>query len=1848
VQKATGIGLIRLTLVLAACSLSQSYASCAQVICQASVPTDISLSVGSPLWQEQHTDWLPGLTPNATVQTAPPLFDLMIHTGQHLMLKRLLDFQKLASLPSWISRYSNASAQVAVYQALVAGEGTHYLVLIPRSGDKTLAHWYTPDGIRTTFGPNGKFPAFTQTLDQQYRSVAAGDPQGELPASPKTAYAYLDAGSGLLKTVTDEQGRVTTYTWDVPTRRALSISQSGPGGQGLVKRSEFQYTHLWKYWYVSEIAERALDGLGGESLRRTRYSYSEYSKPEFLDYDVRLTAESREVVGTGGDANSAQWLSTFYTKDKDARVVGVRHVAGLSPEGPRTEPDTVISYASSPLYGGALKITTQGTGNTRRERAQHFDQAGLLRREDVWSFNPVASGDASQGQMLTREYGYDALGQLTSLTEPSGKRVATAYDDLGRVASKTVFMAGAQVRTTTYEYDVFNRQSAEITPEASGPGYKYPEVRRARSVTALHTITKDGATASLPATVETTVSVGGTLAQSTTETYDTQGRLLSSARSADGHKRGSSFQYGGGQASAFALVLPDGRVDETRVRTAVQPSDRVSSQTVAGVTTEFTYDLGGNVAVETIKNGLVTGHDRGAGTDKGRAITRDRRLLRGFDGWGNKASEAAFTGAADKPSIEAVSVFNRYGTGELRDSWAGTPDNVTAYAYGGGADTGRLVNFTQGVGLDAARSSARTVRSGVSSSFDAFGRPSGTLSITGLKSATSYDTLDRPAKEQRADGVTVETTYSASGTPRSVAQSDINGTVSSLRDIDALGRITREQVSAGDQKYEIARSFDPYDRVLKARDSRLDMNRPGDDQATYFVYDALGHPVKQLGAAMSTNGAYYDDRRPYTESSYDGLGRKTEQRVLLSGVITPAQLTPSSASDLLGQQVAVTRYAYDDADHLVSETDPAGFVTARSYDGAGNLVTESRDLNKPGDAAGSSTAYGYDGAGRRTESINALGARNQVAFNTLGLPIAETDALGNTRRVMTYTADGLLTGVAQPKPGVLKAQALSGAEKGMLSQDFVWTARYQYGSGQRTPTKSCEARLSEAADAASACTTVQYDAAGHPQQTTLADGSVTKSSYSPGGQVLSETGADGRTTTYSYNTFGQMVAQKTTANDLDRAAGLTGGLNSSFERDLLGRVTAQTVNGVRTAQTFNSLGLLTAQSRAALSGTANVPQALNAYRLDGQLVAQSTAGYVGALRGPNARSAIETQTGAQARPDVSAGALTLYSRNPRGDLLQTSVIGAAKGAPVTLMTAKFQVNALGLPVQRDFSGDPALYRAPVGSGSAYATHWTYDAAGHLTGQWDEAGGQKANVQSVAYTPAGQIQQVSHDLRVLGSGQLGGGQILAASAGSTAAKYDARGDLIETRVQAAGTDLVTQYAYHQDGQLAQASVQGGGQVVLDQYDALGRLTGLTVTAASQPAVRTQSLTPAPNTATVKTSYAQDGTRTRQLLAPDGRCLYAQASVIGLNTLAYSAREWNGGCSGTPSQETLTTYSSTGLPTAQKTVTTSAKAVTTLSVSRTFDALLNPASGQQTTLTTGEGASSKAAQWTGAFTPDGRLQTLSVQGDGAASQTNFLLDALGRKVGLAAVQDRMNGWRQYFDADGRVSLLEGPSDSGTSSQVAYRYDLGGTAALSSESATAAGRVTARAYQVQGLPGQPQMLSLQAGTTTRTRDVTYTLLEGVFGERWESLAPLGTAGLISGLAAPRPLSSAQFGLIPTEVSMPESEAGTPLTPLSVITVIRNLQGGIRALQAPLTLLPSQMFGLRPSEVRQDGQASGTTSPEVTAGTGPRAVEGQGSGGLGITALSMPTNGPSTSLLDELRRLQGEQRGALDLQDR
>ncbi|PTA66399.1 hypothetical protein [Deinococcus arcticus] len=1474
----------------------------------------------------------------------------------------------------------------------------------------------------------------------------------------------------------------------------------------------------------------------------------------------------------------------------------------------------MISFTRSALYGGELKKTVQGAGPNRRERLQHFDKSGHLRREEVLTTSPTGQ---EKEQYLIREYAYDSVGNLTALTEPSGKRVAYRYNDLGQLIQRDVFTGSTLVRSALFEYDRFGRLAAEITPKQQGQGYNYPEVRTTSQVTQTHKVMQGGVTYEVPATIEDAVSVGGRVTRQSVSLFDTWGRLTETRRTADGRTRLSTFNYGDGKPTAFALVRADGTVDETQVRRAVQPGDKVASQTVAGVRTEFTYDQAGHPVVEVLKGGLVVGHDQGV------PQTRDRRLLRAFDGFGNKASESSFTGAADKPKLDAVKVWRYHGTGELQMSWEGNPDNVTAYRYGTGADAGRLVKETQGVGWDAERGEARTPRSGTVYTYDAFGRQDSQTTLGGVKTSVIFNAQDRPVQSLQADGSTVTTLYSATGVPEKITTTRAGVTTTVTREVDALGRITREQVTAGTLTADVRRTFDPQDRVLREQDSRLDMNRPGEDQATYYVYDARGNLIKQLGAAMSTNGAYFDDRRPYVEFTFDGLNRKVEARTLLAGVMTPSELTLDTNSNLLGKSVAVTRYGYDDLDRPTTVTTPNGTTITQTFDGAGNLTAQSLPS---GEGDPFVTRFGYDGAGRVVQTINPAGESTRVTLNTLGQVTAQLNAVGQTIKVMTYTPDGLLTGVAQPKSGVLTAQAV-----GESARDLVWTEKYTYAAGQRTPVQQCEAWMDKGADAAGACTTIKYDAAGRPVHITAPDGTVTQQGFDAQGRLLEKTTPDGRTTRYAYDVWGRLAQEQVSPNAADRSAGLTAGQTKTFTRNLLGQVVTETVNGVATSRQFNSLGLLTAESRPALTGAREVPTVLRAYRLDGQLSAQTSASYQGALRGANARYEIDGQT----TPAPTAGAVQVFQRTPAGQLVKESLVAASGGSAKTLMTATYTLNPQGLPIKRDFTGDPGLYRAPLGDEATYATGYRYDRAGRLVEQWDDVKGTKLNVLTLAYAPSGQVATAAHDVRIYQ-----GGAVLAASEGRTRATYDTRGQLQATAVTAGGQTTETAYTYYAGGQVASARVSGGGSVHFMAYDPQGRVQALTVTGL-QSKLSAQAAGKFSESATVRTSYSPDGVIKQTVERGDGNCVYARHLNLGLGGQTYGVQEWANTCTGTPSTTQTQTLNAQGLITG---VTTTA-GTASLKVTRSFSDLLQPTSELQTL--TGQGS----GQWnvTRTYTPDGTLQSQALQSGAANTRTEYQVDGLGRQTGLSG--SAFDGWQQRFDADGRVTALIGPAGAdGRAPMMAFRYDTAGELLLSAQVGPD-GRATS--LSVQGLPGQPQTIALKAGPTTRTRDVTYTMLEGLFGENWSEFAPQGTGGTVTALAAPTPLTSAQFGLVPKEVTAPGTLTEQNLTPLSLIAQTLSTPA-VTVLSAPAALLPSEAFSLKPAEVRAPATGTGLR-PDVTGGTTGGLTSTSGAAATNPFLRVTPPSGwqpqmqpdlkfqasPTSSLLEELRRLAQEQRG-------
>lgn len=168
-----------------------------------------------------------------------------------------------------------------------------------------------------------------------------------------------------------------------------------------------------------------------------------------------------------------------------------------------------------------------------------------------------------------------------------------------------------------------------------------------------------------------------------------------------------------------------------------------------------------------------------------------------------------------------------------------------------------------------------------------------------------------------------------------------------------------------------------------------------------MLYTQLGFAAERL-VQVSTNAG---DQTDYVR---DELGRVIEIRVATSGADQ------------------VTRMTYDAANHVLSVTDPDGWLSLATYDTAGNLTsTTSPD--------GLTSLYGYDAAGHMTSARDPLGHTATTTYDGNGLALSSsangittsqtynargqiatsTDGFGITT-TYSYTADGSLTSVSRP------------------------------------------------------------------------------------------------------------------------------------------------------------------------------------------------------------------------------------------------------------------------------------------------------------------------------------------------------------------------------------------------------------------------------------------------------------------------------------------------------------------------------------------------------------------------------------------------------------------------------------------------------------------------------------------------------------------------------------------------------------------------------------------------------------------------------------------------------------------
>jgi RHS repeat-associated protein len=752
-----------------------------------------------------------------------------------------------------------------------------------------------------------------------------------------TTYTYYQTGgisNGLVQSVTDPNGNVTSYGYDSSRRLTTMIQGYGTSAAATTA-------------YAYDAAGNVLSVTDPDG-HVTSYAYD------------GLRRETEEIRGYGTSAAA----TTVY---------------GYDAAGDRTSVTDPDGNVTSTAYDAAGRATTvvQGYGTAAASTSTLlYDAAGNLQSETT-GYSPTAS----YSHPSTTSYGYDALNRVTTTITGYGTSAAatvvTAYDAAGNVLSVT----DPNGNVTSYGYDPLNRQVTLIegynTTAASTATTLYDA---AGNVVARTTGYSSSTTYSHPSTtsygydalnrVTTVISGYGTsVATTATMQYDAAGNLLSkttgySPTSSYSHPSTTSYAYDAlnrttqvitaygvsGQqrttsavydAAGNAVVRYDGLGNPTTVAYDAQNRPTTVTDPLSHVTTT-TYDADGNVLTVTDANNHTTSYAydalnrRTTTTDPLSHVTTET-----YDAAGNRVT--------------------------LKDA----DNNVTTFAYDAQE---RLTSQTDPLNHTA------------TFAYDGDGHLTSTTDRDGRTTTYSYDALGRQIGETDAGGTVTDTltyTYDAAGDQLTAA----NGQGTYTLTYDALGRVTAAQEihavtltfsydAAGNRTLVTDSLGGTTTSVYDSQDELTSRQFSGTGQAPLRIdqtYDADGRRSGQTRYADLAGTTVAST----TSFTYDNASRLTdEQHKYANGTnIAHYTYTYDAANQVLTDSTdsTVTSYGYDAAGQLT-----AGGGTAYSYDATGNRTGTGYGTSTANELPSDPTwTYTYDNEGNLTER---LGKSNGLAW----------------------------------------------------------------------------------------------------------------------------------------------------------------------------------------------------------------------------------------------------------------------------------------------------------------------------------------------------------------------------------------------------------------------------------------------------------------------------------------------------------------------------------------------------------------------------------------------------------------------------------------------------------------------------------------------------------------------------------------------------------------------------------------------------------------------------------------------------------------------------------------------------
>ncbi|MGW2519327.1 LamG-like jellyroll fold domain-containing protein [Streptomyces sp. NPDC001617] len=805
--------------------------------------------------------------------------------------------------------------------------------------------------LHTSGGTAGSAPQTTSwTYDQRGLPLTMTDARGNAPGATASAYT-------------------TTYTYDEGGR--LTTTSSPPVSTETGGGAAQQTVAVAKSGYDTFGDQVESDDADGNIVTTT------------YDLDGRVQAVS-DPAYTPPDGSGTITPTTSYTYDALGDVHTVTDPLNkmasyvydqLGDQVRQTLPGDRVTHIGYDTDGEVLN-TTEPTG-ARTEAT--YDALGRRATSTQVERKPASAA-------YTTTYGYDGLGDLTSIKDPLGNTATATYDALGETSTVTDPLGN----TTAYAYDAAGQVVRTTAPDSTATTQGYDQAERLVSTARLDA---NGATLSSTSygydAAGNQTSATDARQHTTTATFDALNRTVSQTQPVDAttsittsfgyDAAGNETRYTDADKNATSYTYNPLGTQETSVAPSV-----TGLTSAADRTTTFSYDADGNqhtitrpggvTITETHdENGLLTA-ESGTGAE---AATAARAF--GYDADGRLTSVSAPTG---------TDTF-AYDDRGLLLTMAG-PGGTANYGYDPNGDiatrTDATGTATFGYDADGRVDSESDPLTGTTATltYNQLGQTKGVSYGTG-GATRSYDyntshqlTSDVLKTPSGTTEASVAYTYNADGQIATQTTTGTAGSGTSTYDYDYAGRLKSAATGSATTSY----GYDANGNRTSAGSATATYNARNEltsvtsgSATTTYAYTARGttSSVTSGGSTTTyTSDAFDELTATGTGGSYgyDGLGRlATATSGGRSATFSYADGTNSPVSD--GTQ----DFARDPYDGVLA-------VGAADGTGAGLALT-----NSHGDVTGTFTATGtaltgstaYDAYGTPTSTS---GSRTDLGYQS--------------------------------------------------------------------------------------------------------------------------------------------------------------------------------------------------------------------------------------------------------------------------------------------------------------------------------------------------------------------------------------------------------------------------------------------------------------------------------------------------------------------------------------------------------------------------------------------------------------------------------------------------------------------------------------------------------------------------------------------------------------------------------------------------------------------------------------------------------------------------------------------------